>query len=61
MKDLTLDRATFGPPGFGSAVLGNLYAAVTDEAARDTARKAVDLGLRYFDSAPHCERGAVFG
>ncbi|HWM67610.1 MAG TPA: aldo/keto reductase [Steroidobacteraceae bacterium] len=53
MKELTLDRATFGPLGFGSAVLGNLYAPITDEAAGDTTRKAVDLGLRYFDTAPH--------
>lgn len=53
MKDLSLDRATFGPLGFGSAVLGNLYAPISDTAARETARAAVDLGFQYFDTAPH--------
>jgi D-threo-aldose 1-dehydrogenase len=53
MKDLTLDRATFGALGFGSSVLGNLYAPIKDEVALDATRKAVDLGLRYFDTAPH--------
>ena len=53
MKDLSLDRATFGPLGFGSAVLGNLYAPISDAAAHDTVREAVDLGLQYFDTAPH--------
>jgi D-threo-aldose 1-dehydrogenase len=53
VKDLSLDRATFGPLGFGSAVLGNLYAPISDTAARDTTREAVELGFQYFDTAPH--------
>jgi D-threo-aldose 1-dehydrogenase len=53
MKNLTLDRETFGPLGFGGAALGNLYVAVQDEVAQDATRKAVDLGIRYFDTAPH--------
>ena len=53
MKDLTLDRATFGPLGFGSAVLGNLYAPISDAAALETTREAVNLGFQYFDTAPH--------
>lgn len=53
MKDLTLDRATFGPLGFGASVLGNLYASITDATARDTTREAVDSGFQYFDTAPH--------
>ena len=53
MKDLSLDRATFGPLGFGSAVLGNLYAPISDDVARDTTREAVDSGFQYFDTAPH--------
>jgi D-threo-aldose 1-dehydrogenase len=53
MKNLTLDRPTFGPLGFGSSVLGNLYAPIEDEVALDATRKAVDLGIRYFDTAPH--------
>jgi D-threo-aldose 1-dehydrogenase len=53
MKHLTLDRATFGPLGFGSSVLGNLYAPIEDEVALHSTRKAVDLGIRYFDTAPH--------
>src|SRR3954447_6865956 len=53
MKHLSLDRATFGPLGFGAAVLGNLYAPISDAAARETTRAAVDLGFQYFDTAPH--------
>jgi D-threo-aldose 1-dehydrogenase len=53
MKQLTLDRETFGPLGFGGAVLGNLYAPVVDGVAQDTTRAAVELGVRYFDTAPH--------
>jgi D-threo-aldose 1-dehydrogenase len=53
VNDLSLDRATFGPLGFGSAVLGNLYAPISDTAARATVREAVDLGFQYFDTAPH--------
>jgi D-threo-aldose 1-dehydrogenase len=53
MKHLTLDRATFGPLGFGSSVLGNLYAPIEDEVALNATGEAVDLGIRYFDTAPH--------
>jgi len=53
MKQLTLDRETFGQLGFGGADLGNLYAPVPDEVARDATRAAVELGVRYFDTAPH--------
>jgi len=53
VKDLALDRATFGPLGFGAAVLGNLYAPITDAVASDTTREAVDSGFQYFDTAPH--------
>jgi D-threo-aldose 1-dehydrogenase len=53
MKQLTLERGTFGSLGFGGAVLGNLYAPVPDEVARDATRAAVELGVRYFDTAPH--------
>jgi D-threo-aldose 1-dehydrogenase len=53
MKNLTLDRTTFGPLGFGASVLGNLYAPINDEVALDATRKAVDAGIRYFDTAPH--------
>jgi D-threo-aldose 1-dehydrogenase len=53
MSKLTVDRATFGPLAFGGAMLGNLYAPLDDEAAFETVRKAVDSGIRYFDTAPH--------
>jgi D-threo-aldose 1-dehydrogenase len=50
---LVLDRETFGQLGFGGAGLGNLYAPIPDEVARDATRAAVELGVRYFDTAPH--------
>jgi len=37
----------------GCAQLGNLYRAVTDEQAQATVDAAWELGIRYFDTAPH--------
>lgn len=39
--------------GLGLAPLGNLYRAVSDGEARDTLQAAVELGIRYFDTAPY--------
>ncbi|MEA2778601.1 MAG: D-threo-aldose 1-dehydrogenase [Rhodospirillaceae bacterium] len=40
------------PLGFGGNVLGNLYAAVEEDAALDTVAAAYETGVRYFDTAP---------
>ena len=45
------------PLGFGGAPLGNLFAAITDEAALCLVRRAFDRGIRYFDTAPHYGNG----
>jgi D-threo-aldose 1-dehydrogenase len=37
----------------GCAQLGNLYREVSDDEARATVDKAWELGVRYFDTAPH--------
>ncbi|MEV5506676.1 aldo/keto reductase [Streptomyces orinoci] len=39
--------------GFGAATIGNLYRAVTEEAAAEALDAAWQLGVRYFDTAPH--------
>jgi D-threo-aldose 1-dehydrogenase len=39
--------------GFGAAAIGNLYAAMSDEAARETVETALAEGIGYFDTAPH--------
>lgn len=39
--------------GFGAAPIGNLYAAIDDDAARAAVDAAWDGGVRYFDTAPH--------
>ena len=39
--------------GLGLAPLGNLYRAVSDGEARDTVDTAIELGIRYFDTAPY--------
>lgn len=39
--------------GHGSANLGNLYAAMSDELAWEILTAAWDGGVRYFDTAPH--------
>lgn len=38
--------------GFGSAPLGNLYKAISDEEAHQVVEAAWDSGCRYFDTAP---------
>jgi len=43
---------TFTELGFGTAPLGNLYCAISDDAARATLDAAWDGGVRYFDTAP---------
>ncbi|MCU1477878.1 MAG: aldo/keto reductase [Subtercola sp.] len=39
--------------GFGTANLGNLYRAITDEQAADVLEAAWQSGIRYYDTAPH--------
>ena len=39
--------------GFGAAAIGNLYSAVTDEAAGAAVAEAYRLGIRLFDTAPY--------
>ena len=39
--------------GLGCASLGNLYRPVSDEQARETAQCALNVGLRYMDTAPY--------
>jgi D-threo-aldose 1-dehydrogenase len=40
------------PIGLGTAAIGHLYEAVSDEQAFATLQEAWDLGIRYFDTAP---------
>jgi D-threo-aldose 1-dehydrogenase len=46
------------PLGFGGAPIGGLYRAVADEDAIATVRRAWDLGIRLFDTAPLYGYGA---
>ena len=43
---------TFTELGFGSAPLGNLYRAISEEEAAAVLNAAWDAGVRYFDTAP---------
>lgn len=43
---------TFTELGMGTAPLGNLYRAVSEDDAFNTLQKAWDVGCRYFDTAP---------
>ncbi len=42
---------------FGCGAIGNLYRAITDDAAAKVLQTAWDHGIRYFDTAPHYGRG----
>jgi D-threo-aldose 1-dehydrogenase len=39
--------------GFGAAPIGNLYAPIDDRQAQATLEVAWDVGVRYYDAAPH--------
>lgn len=39
--------------GFGAATLGNLYQPLSDADSRDAVRAALDVGMRYVDTAPY--------
>lgn len=50
---LNRGRTPQGVIGLGGAPLGNFAAAMDDEQAGRTIRRAWDRGIRYFDTAPH--------
>jgi D-threo-aldose 1-dehydrogenase len=52
-----LTRLRASPFGFGGAPLGNLFRAVSDDAAAALVGHAYDAGVRYFDTAPHYGHG----
>lgn len=39
--------------GYGAANVGNLFRALSDDAAWEILQAAWDVGIRYFDTAPH--------
>lgn len=43
--------------GFGAGTLGNLYRPLPDEEARAALQAALEIGIRYVDTAPHYGRG----
>lgn len=49
----TQPRAPLPRLGFGGAVIGNLYREISEEAALAAVDAAWNLGIRYFDTAPH--------
>ncbi len=46
-----------GRIGLGTAPLGNLFTPVAEEEARETVSRALALGVRYVDTAPHYGNG----
>ncbi len=46
------------PLGLGAAGIGDLYRQLTDDEAVEVIRTALDLGIRYVDTAPLYGRGA---
>lgn len=50
-------RTRISKLGFGGAPLGNLFARIDEDVALGTVRRGWDLGLRFFDTAPHYGHG----
>jgi D-threo-aldose 1-dehydrogenase len=53
VRPLPKTTLALGELSLGCAQLGNLYREVSDEAALATVDAAWELGIRYFDTAPH--------
>lgn len=45
--------------GLGTAPLGGLFTAVSDDQSGSVIEKALDVGIRYFDTAPHYGKGTA--
>lgn len=48
-----MSQPVLPPFGMGTAAIGNLYRAVSDDAAMATVAAALAAGIGYFDTAPH--------
>ncbi|MGH3359577.1 MAG: aldo/keto reductase [Nocardioidaceae bacterium] len=48
-----MDELELGPLGLGTANLGNLFHAISDEEAWRILETAWECGIRYYDTAPH--------
>jgi D-threo-aldose 1-dehydrogenase len=44
--------------GLGTATFGGLFNSMSDEDSKAVVQTALDLGVRYFDTAPHYGKGA---
>src|SRR3954454_10494379 len=53
MRPLGRGGLTVGPLSFGTAPIGNLGRVVTEDESEGALSAAWDVGLRYFDTAPH--------
>ncbi|MFN8523253.1 MAG: aldo/keto reductase [Chloroflexota bacterium] len=53
------NKLSVTPLGLGSAPLGGLFEAVSDETAHAVVQHAYDSGLRFFDTAPLYGRGSA--
>ncbi|MGK5555584.1 aldo/keto reductase [Actinomadura kijaniata] len=53
----TADRAEVTALSFGGAAIGGLYAPVAAGQGERAVRRALDLGMRYLDTAPHYGAG----
>ena len=55
MRALPLGRTSVrvSTLGFGAAPIGNLHGPIDDDQARATLDAAWDMGVRYYDTAPH--------
>ena len=52
MKSRTFKAPSGAALGFGTAPLGNLFRALSEEQAQATCQAAWDAGIRYIDTAP---------
>ncbi|TVU50277.1 hypothetical protein EJB05_01643, partial [Eragrostis curvula] len=53
LRDLGGTGLRVSPVGFGGAPLGNLYGDVSADAARAAVRRALDIGVNFFDTSPY--------
>jgi L-galactose dehydrogenase len=52
LRELGATGLRVSPVGFGASPLGNVFGDIPRDVARATVRRALDLGINFFDTSP---------
>jgi L-galactose dehydrogenase len=52
LRELGATGLRVSPVGFGASPLGNVFGDIPRDVARATVRRALELGINFFDTSP---------